>query len=153
MAYDTGFGILSRQFLEQSEHRSLLGFSPGVIGTTFLIETTLVANTERATVVVAGMNATDILRENRDNGTVATDVVVIGGLAETGLASRDQVFDTERAIAAGRTAVNNKNLNSLWLYFFHRQLCMRKVETKAVMTVRIKLAILLIVSRFIKLIF
>ena len=29
------------------------------------------------------------------------------------------------------------------------QLCMRKVDTKAVMTVRIKFAILLIVSRFI----
>jgi len=33
------------------------------------------------------------------------------------------------------------------------QLCMRKVDTKAVMTVRTKFAILLIVSRFIKLIF
>ena len=105
MAYDAGIGILCRQFLEQGEHGSLLGFSPGVIGTALLIETAFVADAERAAVVMAGMSATDILWENRENGTVATDVVVIGGLAETGLASRDQVFDTERAIAAGRAAV------------------------------------------------
>ena len=46
MAHDTGIGILCRQFLEQGEHRGLLGFSPGVIGMTFLIETTFVADAE-----------------------------------------------------------------------------------------------------------
>ena len=102
MAYDAGIGILCRQFFEEGEHGSLLGFSPGVVGTAFLIETTFVANAERAMVVVAGMSSTDILRENGDNGAVATDVVVIGGLAEAGNASRNQAFDTERAVAAGR---------------------------------------------------
>ncbi len=107
MAYDAGIGILCRQFLEQGEHRSFLGFSPGVIGATFLIETAFVANTEGATVVVAGMNATDILRENRDNDTVATDIIMIGGLAEAGHASRNQVLDAERPITAGRRAMND----------------------------------------------
>ena len=100
---------------------------------------------------MAGMSTTDILRENGDNGAVATDVVVIGGLAEAGLASRNQAFDAERAVAAGCAAVNNQQFDCILFQFFHRQLCMRKVDTKAVITVRIKFAILLIVSRFIKL--
>ena len=98
---------------------------------------------------MAGMSTTDILRENRDNGAVATDVVVIGGLAEAGHACGYQGFGAEGAIAAGGAAVNNEQFDCIMLKFFHRQLCMRKVETKAVMTVRMKFAILLIVSRFI----
>ena len=43
----------------------------------------------------------------------------------------------------------DQQFNCGMLKFFHRQDCMRKVETKAVMTVRMKFAILLIVSRFI----
>ena len=46
VAYDVGVGILCGQFLEQSEHGSLLGLSPGVVWTTFLIETTFVADAE-----------------------------------------------------------------------------------------------------------
>lgn len=107
MAHNTGIGILCRQFLEEGEHRSLLGFSTSVVGTTFLIETTFVANAERATIVVAGMSATDILRENRGNGTVATDVVVVGGLAEAGHTCRNQAFDAERVVAAGRATMND----------------------------------------------
>ena len=119
MAHDTGIGILCRQFLEQGEHRGLLGFSPGVVGTTFLIETALVANAERTAVIMAGMNTTDILRENRDNGAVATDIIMIGGLAEAGHTSRNQVLDAERAVAAGRATVNNQQFNCIMLKFFH----------------------------------
>ena len=102
MTHNAGIGILCRQFLEQGVHRSFLGFSPGIVGPAFLIKTAFVANAKRATIVVAGMSTTDILWKNRDDGTIATDVVVIGGLAEAGDASRNQALDTERAVAAGR---------------------------------------------------
>ena len=102
MPHDAGIGILCRQFLEQGKHGSLLGVSTSVVRTTFLIETTFITDAERALVVVDGMSTTDILRKNRDDGTIATDVVVVGGLAEAGLASCNQALDTERAVAAGR---------------------------------------------------
>ena len=102
MGHDAGRRILCRQFLEQGKHGSLLGVSTSVARTTFLIETTFITDAERALVVVDGMSTTDILWENRDNGAIATDVVVIGGLAEAGLASRNQAFDAERAVAARR---------------------------------------------------
>ena len=93
MTHDSGIGVLLGQISEQGEHRSLLGLGPGIGRSAFLVQTTLVADAERAAVVMAGMSATDILGENGDNGTVATDVVVIGGLAEASIASSDQAFD------------------------------------------------------------
>ena len=111
MAYDAGIGILCRQFLEQGEHRSLLGLSPGVIRMTFLIETALVADTEIATVVVAGMSPTDILRENGYDGTVTTDIIMIGRLTEAGHTSRNQVVDAEGLVAARGAAVNNEQFD------------------------------------------
>ena len=46
MPYDPGIRIVCRQILEQGEHRSLLRFSPSVIWTPLLIETTFIANAE-----------------------------------------------------------------------------------------------------------
>ena len=66
-----------------------------------------VANAEGTTVVMTGMSTTDIFRENRDDGSIATDIIMIGGLAEAGLACRNQVFDTERAVTAGCATVND----------------------------------------------
>lgn len=111
MTHDAGIGIFCRQFLEQGEHRGLLGFSPGIIGMTFFIETALVANAEGATVVVAGMSSTDILGKNWNDSTVATNVIVVGGLAETSVASRNQGFYREMTVAAGCATVNNQQFN------------------------------------------
>ena len=44
MPHDPGIRIVCRQILEQGEHRSLLRFSPSVVRTTLLIETTFIAN-------------------------------------------------------------------------------------------------------------
>ena len=107
MAHDTGIRILCRQFLEQGKHGSLLGVSTSVVRTSFLIKATFITDAEGALVVVDGMSTTDILRENGDNGAIATDVVVIGGLPEAGLASRNQAFDAERVVAAGRATMND----------------------------------------------
>ena len=111
MAYDTCIGILLSQLPEQGEHRSLLSLSPGIGRTTFLIETAFVANAEGTVVVMPSMSPTDILGENGDDGTVATDVVVIGGLAEAGIARGDKGFDRERTVTVRGAAVNNEQLD------------------------------------------
>ena len=111
MPNDPGIRILCREFLEQGEHRGLLGLSPGVGRTPLLIQPTLVADAERATVVVAGMSPTDILRENGDDGTVTTDIIMIGRLTEAGHACSDQVVDAEGLVAARGAAVNNEQFD------------------------------------------
>ena len=119
MTYDAGIGILCRQFLEEGEHGSLLGFSPGIVGPTFFIKTAFIANAEGTTVVVTGVGSTDILWENGDDGAVATDVVVVGGLAEAGHAGGDQVLDTEGAVAVRGATVDDEQSDCVVLEFFH----------------------------------
>ena len=68
---------------------------------------------------MAGVSTTDILRKDWDDGTVAADVIVIGGLAEAGLASRDQGFDRKRTVAARRATVNDEQFDCVMLEFFH----------------------------------
>ena len=85
-----------------------------------------VANAEGTTVVMTGMSTTDIFRENRDDGSIATDIIMIGGLAEASLASRNQVFDAKRAIAAGRATVYNEQFDCGMLKFFHN---LRNIRT------------------------
>jgi hypothetical protein len=119
MAHNTGIRIFYRQFLEQSVHGSLLGFSPSIIGTTFLIETAFVANAKRATVVVVGMSTTDILWKNRDDGAIATDIIMIRGLAKASHACRNQALDAERTVAASRAAVNNQQFDCIMFKFLH----------------------------------
>ena len=65
------------------------------------------------------MSTTDILGKDRDNDTIATDVVVIGGLAEAGVASGNQAFDTERTVSACGTTVNDEQLDCGVMEFFH----------------------------------
>ena len=120
MPNDPGIRILGRQFPEQGEHRSLLGLSPGVGRTPLLIQPTLVADTERATVVVAGMSPTDILRQDGDDGAVTTDIIMIGRLTEAGDARGDQVVDAERPVTARGAAVNNEQFDCRMLQFFFR---------------------------------
>ena len=119
MTHDTGLGIFFGKIPEQSEHRSFLGFSPSVGGSAFLVQTALITDAERTTVVVTGMNTTDILRKDGDDGSVATDVIMIGGLAEAGFASGYQRFHTEGAVTARGTAVNDQQFDCFMLKFFH----------------------------------
>ena len=111
MTYDTGIGVLRDEVLEEGEHRCLLSLGPGIYSTAFLIQTAFVADAERTTVVVAGMSPTDILRENGDYVAVTTDIIMIGGLAETGHACGDQVVDAEGLVAARGAAVNNEQFD------------------------------------------
>ena len=119
VTHDTSIGVLLSQILEQGEHRSLLGFSTGIGRSAFLVQTALVTDAEGTTVVVTGMSTTDILRKNGDDGPVATDVIMIGGLAEAGFASRYQRFGAEGTVAARGTAVNDQQLDGVVLKFFH----------------------------------
>ena len=58
-------------------------------------------------VVVAGMNTLYGLRQQGNDITVATDIVVIAALSEPGLAAGNQVVSTERTVAPVGHAVDN----------------------------------------------
>lgn len=115
MADDASLGVLDGQILQQVKHGFLLGLGTSVGFLAVDIDATLIADSEGTAVVVAGMSPTDVLGENGDYLAIHTDVVVVGGLAETGIACGNQGFDTERACDLGRTAVNDQEFHVLAL--------------------------------------
>jgi hypothetical protein len=99
VTYDAGFGILSGEFLQQLIQRVLLGFGASVFGFAFLVQTAFIHNTEGTVVVVAGMNALDTLRQQRNDTAIVANIVVIRTLAVLGLAAGNEVLHTERLVA------------------------------------------------------
>ena len=111
VTHDVGRRIFGLEFLEELEHRVLLSFSAGILRLAILIQTTFIADAKRAMVVVTGVNALHRLWQQRDDVAIAQDVVVIRALSVLGLASSDEGFNAERAVAFRCTAVDDEQLH------------------------------------------
>lgn len=119
MAHDTGIGIVLVEFLQQRENGMLLFLSASVGSAAFLIKSSFVADAQRTVVVVLGMSALDILGQDGDGVAIATNVVMVGGLAKAGFACGNKAFDCKRLIAATAGAVNQEDLHIGMLQWFH----------------------------------
>ena len=123
VAEDASVGIITSEILQQLVEGVLLGCSTRVVSMTVLVQATFVGNAEGTVVVVTGVSALDILRQERNDITVKTDIVVVAALAVLGFAAGNQVFNTEGAVAFGGGAVNDQELDVIRLkrlkVFFH----------------------------------
>ena len=104
VAEDAGVRIIISEILQQLIERVFLGHSTGVVSMAVLVQATFVDNAEGTVVVVTGVSALDILRQERNDITVNTDIVVVAALAVLGFAAGNQVFNAEGAVAFGRTS-------------------------------------------------
>ena len=102
MTEDDRIGVVGLQRLQQVPHGSLLGFGPRVVGTTVGGETSLIADTDGVLVVVAGVYPRQILMAGLVHLTVAGDIIVVAGEAETSLMAGDERRDGERPVLASR---------------------------------------------------
>lgn len=102
MTEDDRIGVVGLQRLQQVPHGSLLGFGPRVGGTTVGSETALIADTNGVLVVVAGMYTWQILMAGLVHLTVAGDVIMVAGEAETSLVAGDERRDRERPVLTSR---------------------------------------------------
>lgn len=85
-----------------------------------LIKTTFIDNAKRTVVVVTGMNALDGLWQQGNDVTIAADIIMVRTLAILGLATGNQVLDTERTVARVCHAVDDEELNRFqWLHNEH----------------------------------
>ena len=107
VAEDAGVRIIISEILQQLIEGVFLGLGPGVAGSAVLVQATFVDNAEGTVVVMTGMNALDILRQERNDIAVETDVIVVAALAILGFAAGNQVFNAEGAVAFGGGAVND----------------------------------------------
>ena len=74
---DLSIRAVELQGSEQSDKGGTLGRSTGVGSTTFLVETSLVTNTNRVGIVMPGMSSDHLLRTAQMELTVTSDVVVV----------------------------------------------------------------------------
>ena len=118
VAHDAGFGIVFAKILQQREEGVLLFLGTRVGSLAFLIETAFIADGDGTVVVVPGMDALDRFGQNGDDIAIAPNVVVVTGLAETGVACGDEAFDGEGAVGATAGAVNDEEFHSLVLQGF-----------------------------------
>ena len=97
----------------------LLGLGAGVAGSAVFVQTAFVDNAEGTVIVVTDVNALDVLRQERNDIAVETDVVVVTALAVLGFTTGNQVFNTERAVAFGSGAVNDQEPDVIGIEGFY----------------------------------
>lgn len=107
MTDDLGVGIVLLEGAEESNEGALLCGRAGVVFFTPLVDASLVADADGVFVVAPGMGADEVLVARLVHLTIAGDVVVIAGEAETGLVTGNERFHWEAPIAARGTAVND----------------------------------------------
>ena len=120
MADDAGIRVLGSEFLQQLVKGVLLGFGASIGRLAVLIKTTFIDNAKRTVVVVTGMNALDGLWQQGNDVTIAADIIMVRTLAILGLATGNQVLDTERTVARVCHAVDDEELYGFqWLHNEH----------------------------------
>ena len=77
VAHDLGIRVVELQRSEQGDKGSTLGWSTGVSGAAFLVEASLVTNTNRVGIVVAGVSADHLLWTALMKLAITSDVVVV----------------------------------------------------------------------------
>ena len=117
MAQDLGIGIVEGETVEEVFQRFLLGWSASVGRLTFLVETTLVADSDAVGVVVAGVSPHLVFWTAGIDHAILRNVIVVTDGAET------------TGLVAGFGL----------LRIYHLQLCMQKELRTAVRTVMTKL--------------
>jgi len=70
-------------------------------------EAALIADANGMLIIVAGMGSNQVLMTGLIDLTIAGDVVVVAGEAETGLVAGDEPSDRERTVTTGRATVND----------------------------------------------
>ena len=113
VAHNLSIRIILLQGAEQGDEGSTLGWCPGIVSSTFLIQPALITDADGVGIVMAGMHADLFLITGLIELAIALDVVVIAYalVVEPGVVAGPEHIHGEPLIAAGRTAVNDNKVN------------------------------------------
>lgn len=115
MTEDGGVGIVGLQGTKEGDEGGLLFLGAGVGFTALGVDASLIADADAVLVVMAGMGAREVFMTGLIHLTIAGDVVVVGGEAETGLVAGDELGDREGPVAARGAAVDDDEVNAAHL--------------------------------------
>ena len=111
VAYYAGLGVVLAQLLQQFVEGMALQFGASVVGSSVLVQSSLVAYCYRTTVVTAGMHTPHTLWQYRNHRAVAPYIVVIRWLAESLTTCGYQPLDCEGMVAPAARAVHHQPLH------------------------------------------
>ena len=111
VAYYAGLGVVLAQLLQQFVEGMALQFGAGVVGSSVLVQSSLVAYGYRTAVVTAGMHTPHTLWQYRNHRAVAPYIVVIRWLAESLTTCGYQPLDSEGMVAPAARAVHHYPLH------------------------------------------
>ena len=112
VAEDLSIRVVELQRSEQSDKGSTLGRRTSIGSTTFLVEASLVTNTNRVGIVMPGMSSDHLLRTAQMELTVTSDVVVVAA-AVPAFGSMHLVEQLERQVLV-RPACRAVNYNQIY---------------------------------------
>ena len=95
-----GGWIAGGEITEQSQQGGFLGLSTGVGRVALGVKASFIADAYGYAVVAFGVGTTHMFWQGRDCGAIPTDVVVVGGLAESLTPCGDQSFGTEGTVCS-----------------------------------------------------
>ena len=128
MTNDAGIGVLGGEFLQQLVEGVLLGLGASISSNTVLIKAALIDDAQRTVVVMTGMDALDALGQQRNDITIAADIIMVRALAILGLAAGNELLDTEGLVAPVGHAVDDKEFYRFqWLHFSNTDLIVTQI--------------------------
>ena len=151
MSEDNGVGIVGFEFLQLVKQGSFLSWRTGVIILAFFIDATLVADADGVAVVAHYMGTGILFRAPCPGLAILVDVPVVPyPTPPLGLVPALEILDADTLAQLGGGAVHHQVLHFFQLaHTMLMQLCIKKVETRAVMMVIIRLPILSLLGFFI----
>ncbi len=113
MAEDLCIGVVDLQRSEQSDKGSTLGRRTSIGGTAFLVEASLVTDTDGVGIIMPGVGPDHLLRTPLMELAVTGDVVVVAAaLPAAGLMHLVEHLKGEVLVRAGGRAVNDNQIYS-----------------------------------------
>ena len=113
MADNLSIGIVLFQRDKQRVESELLGWCPGVVGTSLLIETALVADADGVGIIMPGVGTDHLLRTAEVQLSVAGDVVMVAAaLPAFGFVHLVEPFQRNMLVRSRCRAVNDYQIYS-----------------------------------------
>ena len=112
MTDDLGSGVLALQALYQLAQGAALGGGAGVLRTAVAVQAALIADAQRVLVVALGMCAGQLLVAGLGDGTVALDIVVVGGESEALAVVTQQLHQRIAPVLPRRRTMNNDKVDA-----------------------------------------
>ena len=107
MTKDISFWVELGKLFQEGTHGRFLCFGTGISKASMFINTSFIDDTQRAVIIMTGMDALHILRQERLDAAIKADIVMVADLTKAGTTCGNKLLGAEWLIALSGGAVAN----------------------------------------------